>query len=61
MSLAAEVDELHELCELAQGLRPEVNREVAAGRMGPFRIAHEETMRRIVQVCRVAVERSGET
>ncbi len=53
MTIAAEVDALHELCELEQRLRPEVQREIVDGAGSPIlQAAHDKTCARIVQVCR---------
>lgn len=60
MSLAAEVDTLHDLCELEQRLRPEVQREVVANAAGAFTAAHASTSDRIVQVCRALLAKAGE-
>ncbi len=60
MSLAAEVDALHDLCELEQRLRPEVQREVVANVAGVFTTAHAATSDRIVQVCRALLAKASE-
>lgn len=59
MSLAQEIDALHDLCELHQRLRPEVQREQVAGTIaGPCDVALRRAEFRIVEVCRAILAKA---